>query len=142
MILAIKHLSVFILLVTRFHRYSCGHGKRYFFIDMKYLIEERERVHIQVRTCTYRHELPFADGRRIGRSWRTTRRDGPIAREVDVRTPRQHSESSRSFLVVSARLVPRSVRPHQPERKRCFYVGPFAIHNVTVEKFRQVSLSR
>lgn len=53
--------------------------------------------------------------RRWAPDWPLVANGGPTAREVDVRTPRQHSDSSRSFLVVSATGSARGPgREHRP----------------------------
>lgn len=57
-----------------------------------------------------------------GLAARGERLGGPTAREVDVRTQRQHSDSSRSFLVVSATGSVRSARESRREKARCPFV--------------------
>lgn len=87
------------------------------------------------RVCMYGHELPFADGRRIGRSWRTA-----------GRLPERLMSEPRANIPIplvpswwSPRLVPRSPRPREApgeERREKGPVLPFARRVATVEKFR------
>lgn len=57
--------------------------------------------------------------RRWAPDWPLVANGGPTAREVDVRTPRQHSDSSRSFLVVSATgSAHGSGREHHPRNAK------------------------
>jgi len=72
---------------------------------------------------TYKHELPFADGQMLAGLATLVANVGPTAREVDVRTPRQHSDSSRSFLVVSATGSPREAWPLTREKDTWVHAG-------------------
>lgn len=85
------------------------------------------------RVCMYGYELPFADGRRIGRSWRTAGRlperlmSEPRANIPIPLVPSWWSPATGSALA--------STKKHRARtRKRPLL--PFARRVATVEKFR------
>lgn len=73
------------------------------------------------RVCMYGHELPFADGRRIGRSWRTA---GRLPERL-MSEPRANIPTPLVPSWWSPRLVPRSPRPRstgrEPREKGLFF---------------------